>query len=298
MSDAVAIDAVVVSYNSRGRLRPCVEPLLASGVNVIVVDSASPDASLDEVRDLPLEAVQLGRNGGFAYGVNRGWPRGDAPYVLLLNPDARIDEASLAALVQALEQDASLAAAAPRLVADDGRLEFSQRRFPCARSTFARALFLHRLFPRAAWSDELLRDPRAYEHAALPDWVSGACVLVRRTALERLGGLDEGFFMYCEDTDLCRRLRDLGQGIRFEPAATAVHEGGASAPRAALLPVLTESRIRYARKHLGRAGALAERLGLALEAATRMLLARGGGEARSGHRRALRAALKGRARRN
>jgi N-acetylglucosaminyl-diphospho-decaprenol L-rhamnosyltransferase len=286
------VDVVIVSYNSRDRLRACVEPLLAvQSTNVIVVDNASPDASLEAVRDLPLTAIQLAQNGGFAHGVNAGWRAGSSPYVLLLNPDARIDGASIEALVLALEQDPGLGAAAPRIVDEDGSLDYSQRRFPRLRSTYARAFFLHRLFPSAPWTDELVRDEDAYARRGSPDWVSGACVLLRRKALEELDGLDEGFFMYGEDIDLCRRLRAAGYELLYEPAALVQHEGGASAPRAHLLPVLAASRIRYAAKHRSRAGALLERIGVALEAVTHVAVARGGIAARAGHARALRLAV-------
>ena len=107
-----------------------------------------------------------------------------------------------------------------------------------------------------------------------------------------LGGLDEGFFMYCEDIDLCRRLRSSGYELVFEPAASVVHLGGASAPRAALLPTLAASRVRYARKHRGRAVAFLERVGVGLGAATHALVGRGGRAARAGHARALLAAAK------
>lgn len=286
------VDVVIVSYNSRDRLRACVEPLLAApSTNVIVVDNASPDASLEAVRDLPLTAIQLPHNGGFAHGVNAGWRAGSSPYVLLLNPDARIDGSSIEALVLALEQDPGLGAAAPRIVDENGSLDYSQRRFPRLRSTYARAFFLHRLFPSAPWTDELVRDEEAYARRGSPDWVSGACVLLRRKALEELDGLDEGFFMYGEDIDLCRRLRAAGYELLYEPAALVHHEGGASAPRAHLLPVLAASRIRYAAKHRSRAGALLERIGVALEAVTHVAVARGGIAARAGHARALRLAV-------
>ena len=288
----VAIDVVIVSYNSRDRLRACVGPLLeAPGANVIVVDNASPDQSLEAVRDLPLQAIQLPVNGGFAHGVNAGWRAGSAPYVLLLNPDARIDAASLETLVQALEEDPSIGAVAPRILDDEGSLDYSLRRFPRLRSTYARALFLHRLFPTASWADELIRDHAVYERRGNPDWVSGACVLLRRDALVQLDGLDEGFFMYSEDIDLCRRLRAAGYELLYEPAALVEHEGGGSAPRAELLPVLAASRLRYAAKHRSAVGALLERIGVALEAATHIAVSRGGRRARAGHARAFRLAV-------
>ena len=284
----VLVDVVVVSYNNRAQLRACVEPLLgAEDVHVIVVDNASPDGSLDVVDGLPLTAIQQTHNGGFAAGVNAGWRAGSAPSVLLLNPDARMEVESLRMLFQTLDAAPEVGAAAPRIQNGDGTLDWSQRRFPRLRSTYARALFLHRVFPRAAWTDELVRDAEAYARRGTPDWVSGACILVRREALVELAGLDEGFFMYAEDTDLCKRLRAVGYELVFEPDVVVEHVGGASAPRAGLLPALAASRARYAAKHYGRLTALLERLGLALEAATHALVGRGGRAARAGHARAL-----------
>ncbi len=287
------VDVVVVSYNSRDELRGCVDPFLANpDAHVIVVDNASPDGSLDAVRDLPVTAIQLPQNGGFATGVNVGWRAGSSRYVLILNPDAQIDVASLRALARVLDEEPGVGAVAPRIHHEDGSLEYSQRLFPRLRSTYAQALFLHRVFRRATWTDELVRDEDAYARRGTPDWVSGACILVRRDALIELGGLDEAFFMYCEDIDLCRRLRSSGHEVVFEPAAGVVHLGGASAPRAGLLPALAASRVRYARKHRGRAVAFIERLGIALGAATHALVGRGGRGMRAGHARALLAAAK------
>jgi N-acetylglucosaminyl-diphospho-decaprenol L-rhamnosyltransferase len=286
------VDVVVVSYNSRKTLRACVEPLVnVDGVNIIVVDNASSDSSLDSVVDLPITTIALTRNGGFAHGCNAGWRAGLAPYVLLLNPDARIDGGSIEKLVDAMESMTRVGLAAPRILHADGSLEYSQRRFPRLVSTYAQALFLHRLFPRARWTDELIRDEVAYRRTGTPDWVSGACMLLRQSALEELGGLDEGFFMYSEDIDLCRRLRSAGYDIVFEPAAEVRHEGGASAPRASLFPVLAASRMRYAEKHRSRGAAALERVGVGLGALTHVLVGRGGLEARAGHAKAFRRAL-------
>jgi hypothetical protein len=289
------VDVVVVSFNSRPSLRACVEPLAGlDGVRVIVVDNASTDGSLDALAALPVTTLRLDRNGGFAVGCNRGWRAGDAPFVLFLNPDARIDEGSLRCLVRALDAAPAVGASAPKIVHADGSLDFSQRRFPRLRSTYAAAFFLHRLFPRAGWADEVVRDQEAYAVERSPDWVSGACILVRRNALEELGGLDEGFFLYCEDKDLCWRLRRAGYDVRYEPRAVCVHEGGVSGSRSALLPVLAASRLQFARKHGGRAVALLERIGVGLYALLRVLLSRGGLAARAGHARAFWVAVWGR----
>lgn len=287
------VDVVVVAYNSRRTLRACVEPLARlRDVHVVVVDNASQDDGLSTVADLPLEAIPLTANGGFAVGNNVGCRAGSAPYVLVLNPDSRIDERSLRRLVARLERDPALGAAAPLILDIDGSIDYSLRRHPRLRSTYAQALFLHRLFPRASWTDEIVRDDASYAGEYRPEWVSGACILLRRSALEALGGFDERFFLYREDADLCRRLRDAGWGLLFDPAARCIHEGGASGDRSALRTVYVQSRIEYARKHCSRAGAIGEWIGVLLGAFTHMVISRGV-RRRVGHARALAYALRG-----
>lgn len=288
------VDVVVVSYNSRNELRACVEPLSDRvGIHVVVVDNASADNSLDAIAELPVTRLALGSNKGFGHGCNVGWRTGTAPYVLFLNPDARIAAVAVEQLAARLNDDPGLGAVGPKILHEDGSLDCSQRREPRLRTTYAQALFLHRLFPQASWTDEVIRDPRSYDVPGAPDWVSGACLLVRRTVLEELKGFDEGFFMYCEDVDLCHRLRVAGHGLRYEPSALVIHTGGASAPRPSLLPVLAASRLRYAGKHRSRAGALLERLGIGLGAATHVLVSRGGRPMRAGHVQALKLAVSG-----
>ena len=280
---------MVVSYNSRASLRSCVEELArADGLEVIVVDNASQDGSLESVADLPLQAIQSGGNLGFAHGCNTGWRAGSSPAVLFLNPDARIEPEAVRTLASALEQDESLGAIAPKIVEPDGSLDYSQRRFPRLGSTYARALFLQRLFPRALWADEVIRRPEDYEAPRRAEWLSGACLMVKRPVLEQLGGFDEDFFMYCEDKDLCRRIWSAGYEVAFEPAVVAVHEGGASAPRSSLLPVLAASRVRYATKHLEGGSELLERGGIGLGELTHVVVSKGGWEARAGHAKSLR----------
>jgi N-acetylglucosaminyl-diphospho-decaprenol L-rhamnosyltransferase len=282
------VDVVIVSFNSRDHLRRALEPLVGRAeLNVIVVDNASTDGTLATIEDTPVQIIPLSQNGGFAHGCNEGWRRGGAPYVLFLNPDTEIDFPSIERLRAVFEANERVGIAAPQIRGEDGVLHFSQRRFPHLRSTFSQALFLHRFFPRADWADELVRDERAYARRGSPEWVSGACFMVSRPALERLGGLDEGFFMYCEDTDFCRRLWDAGLEVRYEPDALVRHVGGASVPRGELLPVLASSRVRYAWKHHGPVAAALERFGIALGALTHLLLARSS-TTRAGHARSLR----------
>ncbi len=285
----------MVSYNSADTLRACVESLAGhADLNVIVADNASTDDALGAVSDLPVTAISTGRNGGFSFGVNAGWRAGTAPYVLILNPDARCDRDAIARMAAVLLAHPEVAAVAPRILNEDGSLQWSLRRFPRLASTFATALFLQRLWPRATWADEVIRDPAVYGRPSRPEWVSGACLMVRRTVLERLGGLDEGFFLYCEDKDLCRRIRDVHLEVAYEPTAVCVHVGGASAPRAGLLAILAQSRVRYARLHDEPPVALLQRVGIGLGCLTHALLGRGGASARRGHLRALMTVITGR----
>jgi N-acetylglucosaminyl-diphospho-decaprenol L-rhamnosyltransferase len=267
------VDVVVVSYNSRTHLRHCVAPLAGvAGINVIVADNASPDGSLEAIADLPVTTLQLERNGGFSYGCNHGWLAGDAPYVLFLNPDATMDEDSIRALVAVLEADPKVAMAGPRMLNAAGELILTRRRFPRPATSFARALLLNRLLPRTS---ELIPDTGGlYDRPGRCDWISGACMLVRRSVLERLGGFDEDFFLYCEDKDLAKRMHDAGYEVVYEPSALCIHQEGGSEPRPRLYGVLTTSRVRYAHKHGGPTAAALERVGLGLLALTRMATSR------------------------
>lgn len=285
-------DVVVVAHRSREVLRGCVEPLAASpDTHVVVVDTASGDGALETIADLAVERVAAPRNGGFGYGCNLGAARGEAAYVCFLNPDARIAPRDLALLARRLESDSTAAVAGPRIEDESGSLEHSRRRFPRLRSTLSTALLVQRLAPRSAWADEVERDPAGYAAAGRADWLSGACLLVRRAAFERAGGFDEGFFLYSEETDLCRRLLDAGLGTIYEPAARCVHAGGASAPRSALLATQVRSRVRYAAIHEGEANARLTALALALGALAHLPLALGRPGGAAGRLAALRAAL-------
>ena len=282
------VDVVVVSYNSRTHLRACVEPLAGlDDISVIVVDNASADHSLETIADLPVRAMEAERNGGFSVGCNLGLASGDAPFVLFVNPDACIHEEALRRLVDVLVSEPDVGIVGPRTIGADGALAPSMRRYQRAGSVWAEALFLHRVFKRAAWADDHVQLGEVYEHAHYPEWLSGGCLLVRRSVIESVRGFDEDFFLYCEDMDLCARVSAAGYKIRYEPTALVRHEGGRSAPRTGLAPVLARSRMRYARQHAGSLSAACQRLGLAVGALTHVIA----NAARPAHRRGHIAAL-------
>ena len=285
-------DVVVVTYKSGKTVLGALSPLVGADlIDVYVVDNASGDSTVDVLRSLPVKMIELEENRGFAHGCNVGAAAGSSPYILFLNPDARIEPDSVQRLVNTMEADAKIGAAAPQILEPDGSLDYSLRRFPRLRSTYAQALFLHRLFPAAAWVDEVIREPTFYEQPHHVEWVSGACFMVRRAVHDRIGGLDESFFHYSEDMDVCARIWDAGYESRYVPDAVAKHMGGASAPRHGLLPILAASRIRYANKHEARLVALLSRGGVALGATTHAIVSKGGWPARRGHLRSLVVAL-------
>jgi hypothetical protein len=286
-----SVDVVVVSYNSRDLLRDCVGPLASlDWVNVIVVENASPQDPGDVLADLPVTLIRNDENLGFGRACNVGWRAGSAPFVLFLNPDARLDAASLEPMIERVERDGT-GLVGPRTVTSDGELVHSQRAFVGVGAIWAQVFFLHRIVRNGTWVDGIVRDEEAYQRPETPDWVSGACMLLRRVVVERLGGFDERFFMYCEDRDLCRRVRGLGLEVAFEPRAVAVHDEGSSAPNWRMVPVFVRSHVAYSEKYFRGWRRVAARAGIALHELVRLVLARGGRPARVGHLRGLRVAL-------
>jgi N-acetylglucosaminyl-diphospho-decaprenol L-rhamnosyltransferase len=288
-----SVDVVVVTFNSGQFIGRCTAPFQRiDWVNVIVVDNGSDDQNLLELPDTCV-IQKLPTNVGFARAANIGWRSGRAPFVLFLNPDAAIDAPSLKQLIQTLDENTHAAAVGPRISSSDGRLEWSQGRFPTLVSAYAQLVGLHRLLPRAPWACEDVMDPRCYRQVSTPDWLVGACLLVRRSDLQAMGGFDERFFLYCEDVDLCARLRATGREILFEPRAHCVHRGQGSGPRS--LALLTQSRLRLAEKHSGMVTQGLVRLALALRAASRLALT-GDAATRRRQRAALRVCLAPRSR--
>ena len=248
-------------------------------MNVVVVDNASHDDTLATIADLPVTTIPSDGE----RRVRRRLQRRLALDVVAVRTLPQPGRAHVRRGGSARSRDERRHDPRPRpsgleLVTPSGELDYSLRRFPRLRSTYARALFLQRLLPRASWVDEVIRDPRAYVEPHAVEWITGACLLVRRTALEEVGGFDERFFMYCEDKDLCTRLWRAGYSVEYEPSIVCEHEGGAGseASRGARRSMLTRSRMLYAAAHSNRAAVLLESLGLALEAVVRLITGPGG----------------------
>jgi N-acetylglucosaminyl-diphospho-decaprenol L-rhamnosyltransferase len=296
----VDLTVVVVSWNVRDLLRRCLDSVLTlpnpqlpiSNVEIMVIDNASTDGSAEMVRrEFPgVQLVANAENRGFTAANNQGLALSRGRYLLLLNPDTEIVDDALATMVAYMDDHPRVGALGPELRYPDGSRQSSRRRFP----TFATAL-VESTVVQEWWSDNpILR--RYYvgdtpDDAIQPvDWVVGACLLVRREAYEQVGGLDEGFFMYSEEMDWCRRIKDDGWEIVYLPTATVVHYGGKSSEQvvAARHIHFQSSKVRYFRKHHGALQAGALRWFLLATYAYQM--AREGVKWLLGHKRALRRA--------
>jgi len=227
MSPVPVLSIVVVSWNTRDLLLTLLRRLFDEPrppYEVVVVDNDSADGSADAVRAAFPDARVLPqpKNGGFAYGANRGLAAANGRWVLLLNTDADADPQRLERLVAAAERLPGAAVVGPRIVDEHGATQRSTWRRHLPRHYLPNALFLNRLV-----------EPRQPDVTSDVDCVSGCVFLIRRDVLAEVGGFDERFFMYFEEADLCERVRRAGHRIVFVPDVAFVHAGGLSAAQSA-----------------------------------------------------------------
>jgi N-acetylglucosaminyl-diphospho-decaprenol L-rhamnosyltransferase len=221
--------AVVVNYNAGAHLVACVRSLRAEGVDhIVVVDNASRDGSLEAAvaADPGIEVVQTGSNLGFGRASNLGAARVEGD-ILLLNPDAVVEPGAVKALEAVLEQEADVGIVGPRVENPDGTLYPSARTFPALGDAMGHA-FVGLVAPRNRFTRRYRMLDWDHAVAARVDWVSGACMLVRRSCFDALQGFDAAFFMYLEDVDLCWRAHRAGWAVAYEPAARIIHVQGVS----------------------------------------------------------------------
>jgi GT2 family glycosyltransferase len=223
---------VIVSFNARDDLARALQSLHdappATPHTIVVVDNASTDGAAALVRDRfpAVTVIDAGANLGFARANNRGIASTSSELVLLLNPDTVVPAGAVDRLVARLAALPQVVAVGPRLVDGDGRAELSFGRMYSpwteARRKAALALDARGFAPMRAWIERATRVERDV------DWVTGACLLVRREAGDAAGWFDERYFMYAEDVDFCAALRARGGVVRFTPVAEVVHFRGRS----------------------------------------------------------------------
>jgi N-acetylglucosaminyl-diphospho-decaprenol L-rhamnosyltransferase len=245
---------IVVSTNEAHWLEPCLSTVLAHQgdctLEIVVADNESTDGTRETVEAFaPHARVVPSVNKGFAHANNRALLTTDARYVLFLNPDTEIVEGTFGALVQALDARPSVGLAGVRQLTEDGLLYPTIRRFPSALTALGQALLPERLPGRPAAFGERELDLTVYDEEIACDWTSGSFMFARREALESAGYLDERFFIYSEEPDLCLRMKKAGWEVRHLPLMTIVHHAGKGgvSPRMAAQDAFT--RVQYARKH-------------------------------------------------
>jgi N-acetylglucosaminyl-diphospho-decaprenol L-rhamnosyltransferase len=271
------LSVVIVTYNGRDQALATVESAMAhagAGISIewLVVDNGSTDGTPDAISSRwPAISVERGANVGFAAGNNVALARARGRYVLLLNPDVDVLQGILAELVDALDRRPEVGAASVIQRGPGGELLHSMRRFPSPGRQLGEALGLARL-PGLRSLQERVTDPAEYRRERDADWLVGAFLVLRREALSAVGRLDERFFLYSEETDLCFRLRGAGWQMKHLPFMTVTHhQGGYASPE--LAAQLSYSKLLFARKHRRRPAAALFRSALIAGHGLRLALA-------------------------
>ena len=273
------VSIVIVSWNTRELLAACLTSVREAAhevdgrLEVVVVDNASRDGSPEMVHaQFPeVDLVRNTENVGFAAANNQAIRRTRGHYVLLLNPDTEGRPGVLGTLVGFLETHPQAGAVGPRVKGGRGEHQVSCYPLPTLWRELWRLLHLDRVSPQGSY-------PASLFEATTPQRVEsilGACLLVRRHALEATGLLDEQFFIYTEEIDLCRRLQDHGWHLYWIPQALIIHYGGASTTQVGrpMFVELYRSKVQYFRKHFGRRGAIGYKAVLVATALPRLAVA-------------------------
>jgi GT2 family glycosyltransferase len=262
-ADPADLAVVIVNYNAGDYVSRCVASVLGSTggarVDVLVVDNASADGSAQRAARAHPEVrlIENAYNRGLSAAWNQGILNTSAPHLLLLNPDAEIWSGDLAAIVRTFQESPDVAVVGPVVRNADGTMYESGRKFPTLPEAIGHA-FLGPFLPRNRFTRSYKITDWARTTEREVDWVSGSCWAVRRAALDEVGMMDESFFLYGEELDLCTRLRAAGWKVLFTPALEVVHEGGVSTGRSRATHLMHSASVyRYFRKHRARGWAKA-----------------------------------------
>ncbi len=288
------LSIIIVNWNVRDLLRRCLEHIPPAVGNlayeVIVVDNASTDGSQALAHRFPhVRWIQNEENLGFTRANNQGIESARGRYICFLNPDTEPQPGSLVTLAHYLDTHPDVGIVGPQLRYPDGTLQPSRYRFPTLVTALMESTPIAWHWPHNPWSRRYHCADLSPDHEHEADWLNGACLMVRRQVIDQVGPFDEGFFMYSEELDLCRRAKRQGWRVVYVPDALVIHHEGKSSEQvvAARHVHFNRSKVRYFEKHHGRAAAALLRWGLRFQYAGEMAL-----EAAKwlvGHKRALRA---------
>lgn len=252
------LSILIVAWRCRDDLARCLESLPAAAAGVahetLVVDNASGDGTARMVRERfpEVRLIANGENRGFAAANNQALAVATGRHVLYLNPDTVPEAGSLAVLVRTLDADEGLGAAGPQLRGEDGAIQPSVRTDPTFAALLHQYTPLRLLRVLAPAYHRYKRRDMDFTSAADVDTLMGAALCVPRRVLDEVGPMDERFFVYHEEADLCLRIRQAGYRVRFEPAARVTHVGGVSSAHAAAGVLYLRNLYRFLYKHRGR----------------------------------------------
>ncbi len=292
-SKTVDLSVIIVSWNVRDLLRRCLHSVFGARgltLEVTVVDNASTDGSVEMVRnEFPhVHCIDNPDNRGFPAANNQGIAIAQGRYVLLLNSDTETVGDALATMVVFADTHPQVGVVGPQLLNDDGSVQSSRRRFPTLATAFFESTWLQPCAPRRLLERYYVLD-QPDDVTLDVDWVKGAALMARREAIEQVGLMDDGYFMYSEELDWCRRFREAGWRVVYLPTAQIVHYEGKSSEQ--VLPVrhihFQSSKVRYFYKFHG--PIVAETLRWFLLASYAWQLGIEGAKWLIGHRRPMRA---------
>ncbi len=224
---------------------------------ILLVDNGSSDDSVAMVRrEFPHVRLRLNKaNSGFTRANNQGIKASRGRMIALLNNDTLCHPRAFAVLARELDSNPDAGIVAPKLLNSDGSRQYSFRSFPgFQQALFNRESLLTRYFPNNPYSSNYLRNDDPGDDAQDVDWASGACLVIRRELIDRIGGLDEAFFMYSEDVDYCLRAWRAGYRVLYRPGAVVTHLGGQTSARTPFRPIYERHRsmYRFYKKHYSR----------------------------------------------
>ncbi|MFA6409958.1 MAG: glycosyltransferase family 2 protein [Candidatus Buchananbacteria bacterium] len=244
------LSIVILNYKQKGLLKQCLKGIILAqpqlDYEIIVVDNKSDDGSLEMVKEIflakkddnqpqlklpitkplavpPIQTIQADVNNGFAAGNNLGIAKALGKYVMILNPDVAIVSGVLEKMVDFMQNNSDVGMIGPRLINPDGSTQYSCRRFPGSLvPVYRRTIFGKLPFAKKIIDSYLMLD-FDHENNRLVDWLFGACLVIRKSALDKVGSFDEKFFMYFEDLDLCRRFWQQNFKVLYFAGAEMVH---------------------------------------------------------------------------
>jgi len=252
------LSIIIVNFDVKALLQRCLKSIYdfqtVLKYEVIVIDNHSEDQSREMVKvDFPnVWLIENPENVGFSSACNQGITRSRGRYLLFLNPDTEFTSGGIIEMIKFMDNHPNIGVCGPKMIGPEGKIQFSSRSFPSYLTSISSGQsILNRIYPKNPWSGKYLLKDLDRNQKTEVDWVSGSCLLTKRGVVEKIGPLDERFFMYAEDVDFCYRAKKAGYLVYYFPDWAVVHHIGKSTRRrkTRMLAEHHRSMFRFYRKH-------------------------------------------------